>query len=49
MKELRWEGILYFEMKDGETEEEAIKRLEKLFDDAKICVSGEAETEVVEY
>ena len=49
MRELRWERIFYFEMKDGESEEEAIERLEKLFDDAKICVSGEAETEVIDY
>ena len=36
MKELRAEVILYLKMKDGETEESAVERMQKILDENKI-------------
>jgi len=47
MKYLRFDGILYLEMKEGETEEDSVNRLLELLDNVGIEL-GVADTEIIE-
>lgn len=47
-RELKFDGILYLRMQDGETREDAEARLYKVLEDAGLCVLDGYKTEVNE-
>jgi hypothetical protein len=48
-RELKFDGVFYIKMKDGETEEEADKRLHEILESAGVNVLDSYDTEVYEY
>jgi hypothetical protein len=48
-RELKFDGILYMKMKNGETEYEAGNRLCEMLENAGLCILDNYEVEVLEY